>query len=213
VKRHPDSQWAVTEDELDRIVDAYRARGYVTVTLDRLSHIPQYALAVTVDDGRSGAVAWLLGRAPANQVKATVFVVPGWIDRPDSIPKHESYSRFGAWEEVIALRAVGHNIGSHTMTHRPLPTLSIEVIRHELRQSRRRILDMVEVDPLHLSLPYGKGGTTVIGAAREAGYRTICLTTAGANDHSDCTSGLFRRWVLRRDHSHLGLPEWLVHSR
>jgi peptidoglycan/xylan/chitin deacetylase (PgdA/CDA1 family) len=207
VKGHPNSPWAVTEDELDQIVSAYKASGYTTVMLDHLPRIPRYALAVTFDDGRSGAIAWLLNRAPAHEINATVFIVPGWIDNPESIPPRELYSTIGTWREVMALRDKGHAIGSHTMTHRPLPTLSTDCINHELRESRQRISDMIGVVPLHLSLPYGKTDAVVVRAAREAAYQTICLTTGGANDSGDCQSGVLRRWVLRRDVRGLGLPD------
>src|SRR5205807_2445438 len=114
------------------------------------------ALAVTIDDGRSGAVAWLLGRALSTKVNATVFVVPGWIDRPDTVPRYESYSGFGTWAEVTALRDAGHCIGSHGVTHRPLTTLPVDQIHDELRISQLRIRECVGIEPFHLSAPYGK---------------------------------------------------------
>jgi hypothetical protein len=86
VPERPESQWDVTEDEAGGVIERYRAKGYVIVTLDDLPSGADRALAVTVDDCLAGAVDWLLRRA---RVRTTVFVVPAWIDGPSA--------GFGRW--------------------------------------------------------------------------------------------------------------------
>jgi peptidoglycan/xylan/chitin deacetylase (PgdA/CDA1 family) len=194
VPERPESHWDVTEDEAGGVIERYRANGYAIVTLDDLPSCADRALAVTVDDCRSGAVAWLLRRAT---VRATVFVVTDWIDGP---------AGFATWEDLAGLRDAGHVIGSHTMTHRALPSLPESEARRELTQSRQRIQDRLSVDPRHLALPFGSNDATVTALAREAGYETVCLADGGVNDGRERRSGLLSRLVLRRDRPNLGLP-------
>src|SRR5258708_17864753 len=92
VRGHCSSPWAVTEEEIDGIVEEYRAAGYALVTLDELSSVPDRALALTVDDACAGAASWLLRRSAS--FAATVFVVSWWIDEPHRIPPTERYSAF-----------------------------------------------------------------------------------------------------------------------
>jgi peptidoglycan/xylan/chitin deacetylase (PgdA/CDA1 family) len=195
VPARPESQWDVTEEEIGGVLDRYLAIGYAVVTLDDLPCDADRALAVTVDDCRAGAVGWLLHRTP---VPTTVFVVPDWIDGTNG--------GFGTWKELAALRDGGHVIGSHTMTHRELPSLPEAEVQHELTESRRRIRDRLGVDPRHLALPFGRNDATVTALAKEAGYETVCLADGGVNDGREHASGLLSRLVLRRDRPNLGLP-------
>jgi len=206
VRGHPSSPWAVTEEEIDGIVEEYRAAGYALVTLDELSSAPDRALAVTVDDACAGAASWLLRRA--GRLAATVFVVAGWIDEPDRIPPTERYSEFCSWEELAALRDAGHLIGSHTMTHPELPSLPAEDARHELRESRRRIQEALGTPTQHFAAPKGQLSAQVLELAKEAGYLTVCGTAGGVNGPREAASGVLKRFVLRRDRPLLGRP-WL----
>jgi peptidoglycan/xylan/chitin deacetylase (PgdA/CDA1 family) len=206
VRGRPTSPWTLTEEEADGIVDEYRAAGYALVTLDELSSAPDRALAVTVDDGCAGAASWLLRRA--GSLAATVFVVAGWIDDPHLVPPAERYSEVCSWEELAALRDAGHLIGSHSMTHPELPTLPAEDIRHELRESRRRIQEVLGTPTRHFAAPKGQLSAQVLELAREAGYLTVCSTAAAVNGPREVASGVVKRFVLRRDRPMLARP-WL----
>jgi peptidoglycan/xylan/chitin deacetylase (PgdA/CDA1 family) len=65
--------------------------------------------------------------------------------------------------------------GSHSLTHRPLESLSKEVIFNELSQSKRIIEQMIGYPVEVLALPFGSGAgdTVIIETAREIGYRAI----------------------------------------
>lgn len=208
VASDPSSPWAVTEREIDAILTRYRERDYVLATLDDLPHAPERSIAVTVDDGRSGALSWLLHSAPDLGLSATVFIVPGWIDDPAGMPDAERYSEFGTWDEVALLLDAGHSVGSHSQTHVRLPGLAEDALRYELRHSRTRIMRRAGIAARHFAAPYGRIDSLVVEAALDAGYATVGSTVPGLNTDHERRSRVLKRTVLRRDRPNLGLADW-----
>lgn len=207
------SDWALTEREIETLLDAYQQHGYSFVTLDDLPRAPQRAVVVTADDGRAGAVSWLLRRAPALGISVTAFVVPGWIDNPQHMPGSERYSTIAAWPRVTALQDAGHHIGSHGLSHVRLTRLTTSQIRHEVRESKLRIAAATGADVRHFAAPYGWINPAVVKAVRNADYLTISTTVPGVNGHAACRSGVLRRILLRRDRPNFGIPSEFEPSR
>lgn len=209
VPTDPASTWAVTEREMEAVIGACRRQGYVFVGLDDFSAAPEQSAVLTADDGRSGAISWLLRKAPMLGISATAFVVPGWIDNPQAIPGKERYSDIANWDQVAALREVGHTIGSHSTSHVRLPPLTAGPLTSEIAGSKSRIRTVTGVDTRHFAAPYGHISDAVVHAARHAGYQSISTTIPGVNDPQECRAGILRRYVLRRDCPAFGLPpDW-----
>jgi peptidoglycan/xylan/chitin deacetylase (PgdA/CDA1 family) len=209
ISANPASTWTVTEREMEAVIDACRRQGYVFVGLDDFSAVPKESAVLTADDGRSGAITWLLRTAPTLGISATAFVVPGWIDNPHAMPGTERYSDIANWDQLAALREVGHTIGSHGASHVRLPPLTAERLTSEIEGSKSRIRAAAGVDTRHFAAPYGHISDAVVHAARHAGYQTISTTVPGINDPQECRAGILRRYVLRRDRPALGLPfDW-----
>lgn len=209
VTSDPASAWAVTDDELTSVLGACRQQGYEFITLDQLDDAIASSAVLTADDGRSGAVTWLLRKAPELGVPATAFVVPGWIDNSERMPEGERYSRIAAWDEVAALRDSGHELGSHGMTHVRLPNQPPEQMTAEIRNSKERIESVTGRRIRHFSAPYGRISDPVVREIRDAGYDTVSTTRPGVNGPDERRTGILRRLLLRRDLPNLGLPsEW-----
>jgi peptidoglycan/xylan/chitin deacetylase (PgdA/CDA1 family) len=206
VRVDPASNWTVTEREMEEVVAACRRQGYGFVRLDDFSIAPEQAAVLTVDDGRSGAVTWLLRKAPGLEISATAFVVPGWIDNPQAMPAGERYSGVASWEQVAALPELGHTVGSHGANHVRLPPLTARRLASEIVDSKSRIKVAVNVDAHHFAAPYGHISDTVVDAVKNAGHQTISTTIPGVNNPLECRTGILRRYVLRRDRPALGLP-------
>jgi len=68
-------------------------------------------------------------------------------------------------------------IGSHTETHPVLSALPIEEQRREIRQSKRRLEEILGCPVTAFSYPYGENaaiGQDVVGLVQEAGYLLAC---------------------------------------
>ena len=78
------------------------------------------------------------------------------------------------WEQVRAMQAAGHGIGSHTLSHRVLATLSPEAQASEIKGSKGSLEAMLGRDVLSFAYPVG-GPQHIndhsVRLAREAGYQ------------------------------------------
>lgn len=76
------------------------------------------------------------------------------------------------WDHLKELSKLGHHIGSHTVSHAMLGTVSNEnFIKKELVDSRQRILDKLEKDPISISYPVGSYNQMVQKLSVETGYK------------------------------------------
>ncbi|UEG50559.1 polysaccharide deacetylase family protein [Ferruginibacter lapsinanis] len=76
------------------------------------------------------------------------------------------------WDDIKELSAAGHYIGSHTVTHCMLGTMSDETeIKHELLNSANRIQEKLGYFPLTISYPIGSYNDTTKRLSKELGYK------------------------------------------
>lgn len=92
-------------------------------------------------------------------VKATFFVVGGWVDKfPESVKQ---------------LFDAGHEIMNHSDTHPKMTQISIEKMKEELSTCDDKIEKVIGVRPTLFRAPYGDYNNNVVQTARETGHFTI----------------------------------------
>ncbi len=75
------------------------------------------------------------------------------------------------WDDVKELKKAGHYIGSHTVNHSMLGTMTnTDDILFELTASGNRIKEMLGYFPLSISYPVGSYNSTTIECCKKAGY-------------------------------------------
>src|SRR6266550_545723 len=115
-------------------------------------------VVLTFDDGWRGAVERAAPALAERRMPAFFFVATDMIDR-----------RYFAGEaQWRALDSTLFTIGSHGVTHRMLSDLPSGEIRAELRDSRRRLEDLLDRPVRWLSLPGGAVSRRVIQGAEAA---------------------------------------------
>lgn len=100
-------------------------------------------------------------------IKATFFVVGGWVD---NFP-----------ESVKALSDAGHEIMNHSDTHPYMTKISKEEMKKEVDNCNNKIEAITGKRPSLLRAPYGDYNNDVVQAVRECG----CLTVQWSIDSLD----------------------------
>jgi peptidoglycan/xylan/chitin deacetylase (PgdA/CDA1 family) len=89
-------------------------------------------------------------------------------------------------DEVKGLAAAGHEIGSHSVTHPDLTTLSDTMLAAELQDSRTLLEAIVGAGKVRsIAYPFGVYDARVIAAAQAAGYRSARSVEEGYNSPGD----------------------------
>jgi peptidoglycan/xylan/chitin deacetylase (PgdA/CDA1 family) len=140
--------------------------------LERGARLPRKPIAITFDDGYRD-VLWnaspVLSRL---RMPATEYVITDRISGADI--------SFLTWPELRRLEHAGIAIGSHTVTHRDLTTLSSADALAELSDSRR-VLERRLGHPVQwLAYPAGAENASVVALARQAGYVLAVTTSPGS---------------------------------
>lgn len=177
----------------------------------RAGRVEGRELAITFDDGFRSA---LVNGAPVLEehgFRACFFLITELVSAPPE--RAERICRRSlhlpqtleplTWDDAGRLLELGHEIGSHTRSHRNLVTLSHEELDEELRRSREEIQERLGQAPAFFAAPYGdraRFSPAVSDAARAAGY-TACLTAQRGRNLPSAD-----RFALRRDNVVAGWP-------
>jgi len=72
---------------------------------------------------------------------------------------------------IVDLYSVGHEIGSHTVTHPDLTTLDRDRVLYELKVSKDVLENILGAEIKSLAYPYGKYNRLILELAKLSGYR------------------------------------------
>jgi len=146
-------------------LDAIVTGGYRTITLsdlDRPAAAPKSVL-ITFDDGHESDLIVAAPELARRDLHAIFFIVWSYLGLPGYLTR----------EQVLALRADGFEIGSHGMTHRGFTSMSPTESSKEVRESKRRLEDLLQEPVTGLALPFGHYNDAVLKLAWAAGYRRV----------------------------------------
>jgi len=121
-------------------------------------------IAITFDDGPGPFTAKLLDLLDHLRIRVTFFVNGrNYVD-----------TRAPRWQALLrrAYRA-GHQIASHTLTHRDLSKSSVAVIRHEMLENARIIESAIGKRPRYMRPPYGEVSPQALRVLRSLQYRVV----------------------------------------
>ena len=172
-----------------------RRHGFHAVTqrqlfagLEEGAPLPCRPILVTFDDGYSDVfdnAAPVLRRLG---MPATMYVIT------DRSPLRNS--GFLSWRGVRELQSVGFDIGSHTVTHRPLTALSTPNAVDELVRSRRDLEQHLGHPVQWLAYPHGAVDGRIVDLARQAGYVLGVTSSPGLVQHAADPLELHRMEIL-----------------
>ncbi len=119
---------------------------------------------ITFDDGHESHLTEAAPVLAEGGVRAWFFLTAGWI---------RARAGYLGWDGVRALRAAGHEVGAHGMTHAMLTHCDAAALDRELRGARERLEDGLGERVRTMSLPGGRANRRVMEACRAAGYEQV----------------------------------------
>jgi len=193
---HATSDMAVSPDKFREQMRSLLDSGYRPLPMDEVLEVlsgrkeTRPAFAVTFDDGYESIVTQALPILESLSIPATVFLTTDFLDRKISPPWRSSdvalrseyrtqaqHFRPMTWEQARELaRHSLIRIGSHSVSHPLMGSVSADAARDELVQSRLILADRLGVKVDLFAYPfgvrrYGAYSETTERLLSEAGYR------------------------------------------
>jgi peptidoglycan/xylan/chitin deacetylase (PgdA/CDA1 family) len=97
-----------------------------------------------------------------------------WWDLP-----HTAEAKLMTEDQVVQMKSLGIEIGSHGWSHRSLPMLNDEALTEELRRSKEDAERLLGKPVRYFAYPYGEVNDRVSAFARQAGYESAFATNQG----------------------------------
>jgi peptidoglycan/xylan/chitin deacetylase (PgdA/CDA1 family) len=194
-----------------------KAKAWVTDWPDERSS----ALSLTFDDGYSCHFKHLRPVLNKHELKATFFVVPGWLDNPGT---SKYAARIGTWHDFEMLAIDEHEIGSHSVSHVNLTQLATGAddqsgtLLYELSKSKQAIEQHVKtkactafafpyavhdrkVDKntaLHYIAARGLGNPFILATSAIIGFMDLDRRIKNLCPPRNRPISLFNKWILTR---------------
>jgi peptidoglycan/xylan/chitin deacetylase (PgdA/CDA1 family) len=135
-------------------------------------NIPHKTIAITFDDGYENNYLNAYPVLKELDLPATIFISPGLIGQDEYL----------TWDQVVEMSESGViTIGSHSMTHRHLPSITEHRLDIEIFDSKRAIESHIRKEVNTFSYPIGGFNEHVQDKVRKAGYEIAVATNPGKN--------------------------------
>jgi len=152
-----------------------------------IDYFDQKSVAITFDDGSESD---LLSAAPVLRefgFSATFYVTSSWLGK----------SGYLSPAQLRELRALGFEVGCHSMTHAYLTDLDENGLQSEIVQAKSQLQRVIGSTVEHFSCPGGRFDRRVARVASLAGYRTVSTSEIRTNTKSTDRFALGRIPVMR----------------
>ncbi|MBC9726157.1 polysaccharide deacetylase family protein [Streptomyces sp. TRM68367] len=197
---------------LDAVVDSGRTPVTISAVADHLAGrtpLPPRPVLLTFDDGFADLPGPTAEALAARGLCATVYLTTGAIT-----PGGRSLlppAPMMTLDRAAELERSGMEIGSHTVTHAQLDTLSVKALAYELRTSKAMLEDTLGHPVPHLAYPHGYNSPRVRAMAARLGYETATAVRHALSSDRDERYRI-ARLIVRRSHTVADVEGWLAGS-
>jgi len=167
----------ITPYTLEQQIQTLIAAGYTFMTnselddvLDGLKPLPAKPILLTFDDGYRDFATDAYPILKKYNVKATEYVVPGFLDRPNYMFKSQL-------DEIANDGLV--EIAAHTVDHVGLARQTLKVIADEVFRSKVLLEEEIHKPVVDFAYPYGSFDDQAIKVVKDAGFRSATSTLPG----------------------------------
>jgi peptidoglycan/xylan/chitin deacetylase (PgdA/CDA1 family) len=166
----------------------------VIVYLQKKEKVPPRTVAITFDDGYYNNYKYAFPVLKKYNFPATIFMITGKIGQEG----------WCGWKELKEMSDSGIiTIGSHTKSHKWLPSLGTKELKDELADSKAILEKGLGKKVDYLCYPLGAHNDRVARFAKEAGYLAAAGTNPGKFSHADNIYSIKRIKISRTSRNHL----------
>ena len=182
--------YVVTSEQLTKQLNALESAGFHGVSVSQgldENNSDSKTVVITFDDGCetdllvAGPLLKQLG------FSATFYVVSGFLNKPGYLSN----------SQLRELAGLGHEIGSHSITHRYLRQLDNSELKSEIQDSKTQLEEILGQPVEHFSCPGGRWDARVSPLAIAAGYKSVSTSEIGLNTRDTDPYRLKRLAVFR----------------
>lgn len=158
-------------DRFETLLNLFSERNIkITTVKDSPSIKKDRTGILTFDDGLESIYINALPILEKFGYKATIFCVAGYGGKKADWDVYRGNAHLTE-KMIFELSSLGHEIGSHTLTHACLPFLKDADLLYELKKSKDILEDITGQEVTSISFPHGSWNARVWRTAQEAGYR------------------------------------------
>jgi peptidoglycan/xylan/chitin deacetylase (PgdA/CDA1 family) len=167
-------------DRFKRHMDEILKKGFpVSLDFSNFSDINKHYIAITFDDGYQSVVRNALPIMKKRKIPALLFITtaylgkkPGWINNPN----HENANEILISEQVLKEISEEYvSIGSHSVTHTDLATISKNKVLDEFINSKKTLEKIINKNVNYFSFPFDSFNNELIELSKQAGYKKIYI--------------------------------------
>jgi peptidoglycan/xylan/chitin deacetylase (PgdA/CDA1 family) len=207
--------------DLEQQLLVLKARDYTPIDLGQLvramhgqATLPAKPVVITFDDGYENQMS-AFALLQRYDLKATFFIIDGgqgsnWCigaGRKYHLPSQPAGGcgdAYLTWDQIRTLDKSGLiTIGSHTIDHPDLATLSVAQQWFEIDQGKLELESQLGHPVYDFAYPYGDYNQTTLALVKEAGFRSAVTTTPGIDQYY---GGTYSEYELDRVRSAYALP-------
>ncbi len=175
---------------MDAQIATFLSHGYTPIFmsdlaayLDGKGTLPDKPIVFTFDDGYRDFYTDAYPILQKYHVKATSYVVPGFLDKPNYMTK----------QEVMDIASSGLvEVAAHTVHHVSLKGISPQLLHAEIYGSKTQLEHLIGKPVIDFAYPYGSYDSAAVIAVSAAGFRTATTTRPGIIQSPDYRFTLLR---------------------
>jgi peptidoglycan/xylan/chitin deacetylase (PgdA/CDA1 family) len=147
--------------------------------------LPARTICLTFDDGKKSHLDLVAPVLQEAGVRGTFFIITEWLGRPNFLKP----------PDLKRLSDMGMEIGSHSVSHPFMTTLSDEALWREAKESKEYLENLIARPVESFSYPYGDVNDKVREAVARGGYTVGCGAWRGSNT-SEADWLVLNRWGI-----------------
>ncbi|MBI3380098.1 polysaccharide deacetylase family protein [Candidatus Gottesmanbacteria bacterium] len=168
----------ITPNTFEKQIQTLLDNSYTPIFIDELADIldgkmkmPTKPIILTFDDGYADFYTDVFPLLAKYKIKATIYVVPGFLDKLNYMTKKQV-------QEVAGSGLV--EIASHTIHHINLKYTKAQLAQKEIFESKSQLEQLIGKSVNNFAYPYGGFNEDTIKLVEKDGYKTAASVVTGS---------------------------------